>query len=141
MLRRIGYRAAATVFVFAGLWFVLGLLVLATPVPHALGIGSALFVAWLLLFLTVLALAGASLTMAAINGLFPPRARRTAGVAAARPASSRAPRGRRPDAPPATAATATHDADGRPLPWTQSPLPDRTPRRTTSHPRPGGQGR
>lgn len=133
MIRGIGYRTAVTVFVFAGLWFVLGLLMLASPIPHALGIGGAMFVAWLLLFLAMLALAGGSLTMAAINGVFPPpeprTVRRTVPANAAR-TSAAAGRGA-PDA-----ASATHDAEGRPLPWTQSPLPQRAPRRTPARQRP-----
>lgn len=132
MIRGIGYRAAATVFVFAGLWFVLGILTLMSPVPHALGIGDEMFVAWLLLFLVILATAGGSLTMAAINGLFPPSEM-------PRPARRRAERARGASGAPAAQpdTMATHDADGRPLPWTQSPLPQRPPRRTTAtHPRP-----
>jgi hypothetical protein len=130
MIRGIGYRTAATIFVFTGLWFILGLLMLASPVPHALGIGGAMFVAWLLLFLAMLALAGASLTMAAINGLFPPSEPRATRVVSPPPpvVAGRDPR--------ASAATATHDADGRPLPWTQSPLPERAPRRPGTRSRP-----
>jgi hypothetical protein len=132
MIRGIGYRTAATIFVFTGLWFVLGLLMLASPIPHALGIGGAMFVAWLLLFLAMLALAGASLTMAAINGLFPPAEPRAARAAVQQAATVSA---ARRDSH-AIAATATHDADGRPLPWTQSPLPERAPRRTSTRSRP-----
>jgi hypothetical protein len=135
MMRGIGYRAAATVFVFAGLWFVLGLLMLASPIPHALGIGSEMFVAWLLLFLAILAMAGGSLTMAAINGLFPPSempraARRRAERASREPVAAGY-------ASPHHDDNATHDAQGRPLPWTQSPLPPRPARRAVS-PRPRG---
>jgi hypothetical protein len=75
MLRRIGYRAAGTVFVFTALWFVLGLFLLSSPLPGALGIGGEFFVAWLLLFLGILALAGLVLCIAAINGIFPPNVR------------------------------------------------------------------
>ncbi len=71
MLRAIGYRAAITSFVFTGLWFVLGLLLLSTPAPGALGIAGGMFTAWLLLFFAILALAGLTLLIAAINGVFP----------------------------------------------------------------------
>lgn len=75
MIRRIGYRAALTAFVFTGLWFVLGLLLVSSPLPGALGIAGGLFTAWLLLFLAMLAGSGATLLVAAINGLFPPNVR------------------------------------------------------------------
>ena len=75
MLRRISYRTAATAFVFTGLWFVLGLFLLWTPIPHALGIRGELFAAWLVLFLLILAVAGLTLFVAGINGIFPPNVR------------------------------------------------------------------
>ncbi len=75
MLRRISYRTAATAFVFTGLWFVLGLFFLWTPVPHALGIRGELFAAWIVLFLLIMAVAGLTLFFAAINGIFPPNVR------------------------------------------------------------------
>jgi hypothetical protein len=75
MLRRISYRTAATAFVFTGLWFVLGLFLLWTPIPHVLGIRGALFPAWLILFLLELGVAGLTLFVAAINGMFPPNVR------------------------------------------------------------------
>jgi hypothetical protein len=74
-MRQIGYRAAATASVFTTLWFVLGLLLISTPLPGALGIGAQLFTAWLLLFLGILAVAGAVLVVASYNGLFPPNVR------------------------------------------------------------------
>jgi hypothetical protein len=111
MLRRITYRTAATAFVFTGLWFVLGLMALWSPVPGALGIRGQMSVAWLLLSFVILGGSGAMLTVAALNGIFP------AGQ----------PRGaRRRAAAPAAASTT---ADGRPLPWSGSPLPQRPPRR------------
>jgi hypothetical protein len=75
MLRRISYRTAATAFVFTGLWFGLGLFLLWTPIPHALGIRGELFAAWIILFLLVMAVAGLTLFVAAINGIFPPNVR------------------------------------------------------------------
>ncbi len=71
MLRRVDYRIAINLFVFTGLWFVIGAIVLWSPVPDALGIGGGLFVMWLLLFFGVLAVAGSALTLAAINVAFP----------------------------------------------------------------------
>jgi hypothetical protein len=112
MIRRISYRSAITAFVFTGLWFVLGLLLLWSPIPSALGIRGHMFIAWLALFLLILAGSGAMLTMASINGIFPPD--------------------ERPQPKPAPAATATHTADGQPQPWSKSPLPERPARRTLS---------
>lgn len=71
VLRRVDYRIAINLFVFTGLWFVIGAMLLWSPVPGALGIGSGLFVMWLLLFFGVLAVAGSALTIAAINVAFP----------------------------------------------------------------------
>ncbi len=75
MFRRIGYRAALTSFAFTALWLFLGLLLLSTPVPHALGIGSEMFVAWVLIFLAALAFSGLLLFIAALNGIFPQNVR------------------------------------------------------------------
>lgn len=72
MLRRISYRSAATAFVFTGLWFVIGLLLLLSPIPGALGIGRQMFAAWLVAFLLALGASGAALFLAAVNGIFPP---------------------------------------------------------------------
>jgi hypothetical protein len=119
MIRRISYRSAATAFVFTGLWFVLGLLLLWSPIPSALGIRGQMLVAWLLLFLMILAGSGAMLTLASINSIFPqserPQPHRSA-------TASRA----------AAVAGAMRTSDGKPLPWTQSPLPQRPLRRTTT---------
>jgi hypothetical protein len=82
VLRRIGYRQAVTMFAFTGMWFIFGLIVVWSPIPGALGIGDEMLFAWGLLFLVVLAIAGASLTLAAINGLFPPAPRPVARRAA-----------------------------------------------------------
>ena len=131
MIRRIGYRTAATAFVFAGLWFLIGLVALVSPIPGALGIGGEMLLAWGLLFLVILGAAGVTLVLAAINGLFPPDAP-SPGAGAIRQSAP-------PAASRITATTAgppTHDADGRPLPWSTSPLPDRVPRRTTTATRP-----
>ncbi len=70
-MRRIGYRTVVNAFAFTGLWFVLGLVLLWTPVPHALGIRGQMFVAWLMLFFAMLAVAGLMLMLAALNGMFP----------------------------------------------------------------------
>ena len=132
-------------FVFTGLWFGIGVVLLMTPIPGALGIGDQMFVAWLLLFLTILALSGATLTMAAINGMFPQGhglAASTAAAAVSAPAvAANAPAvaanapiiapaiaGAAANAPAGTPAQssaddATTDGDGNPLPWSQSPLP------------------
>jgi len=74
-MRRISYRTAATAFVFAGLWFAIGLFLLWTPLPGALGIRGGLFTAWLLLFFAILALSGLTLVIASINGIFPSNVR------------------------------------------------------------------
>ena len=118
MLRQINYRNAATMFVFTALWFVIGLVLLKTPIPGARGIRGTMLVAWLLLLFVILALSGATLTLAAINGIFPAQR----GRAAAPPAVAA------PAAPPASD-DATTDAEGKPLPWTQSPLPAGSSRR------------
>jgi hypothetical protein len=130
MLRRVSYRSAATAFVFAGLWFVLGLVVLVSPIASALGIWRELFFAWTVVFLIVLAVAGGSLTIAAYNGLFPPAEqpmRPPPGAAPAHRTSVAA-------SPPAT--SPGFDADGRPLPWTGPALPERAPRRPRPQTRP-----
>jgi hypothetical protein len=130
MIRRISYRAAATAFVFTGLWFVIGLVLLWSPIPSVLGIDGPMFVAWLLLLLVILAGSGAMLTLASINGVFPPAER---------------PRARRPAPAPSVSpvAQASRTPDGKPLPWTSSPLPQRPARRssTTAPIRPPSPGR
>jgi hypothetical protein len=89
MLRSVTYRQAFNAFLFTGLWFVLGAVVLWSPVPGALGIGGAMFGAWLLLFFGALGVSGLLLTAAALNGAFPPRSsrpeRRRSAQAARRP--------------------------------------------------------
>jgi hypothetical protein len=90
-MRRVTYRLAATAFVFLGLWFVLGFLVLSSSIPGALGIAPRLFVVWLLLLFLIMGVAGGLLAAAAYNGLFPPdrprlrRGRRAQAPAARRP--------------------------------------------------------
>jgi hypothetical protein len=118
MIRRISYRSAATAFVFTGLWLVLGLLLLWSPIPSALGIRGQMLVAWLVLFLIILGGSGAVLTLASINGIFPP--------------ASPPRRAARPAHIPAPTPTAMRTPDGQPMPWTQSPLPQRPLRRTTT---------
>ena len=115
MIRRVSYRSAVTAFVFAGLWFVLGLLLLWSPVPGALGIRGNMTMAWLLLFLVIFAGAGATLTLASYNGIFP---------SDDAPAPTPQPQEQQPE-PLVT-------PDGKPLPWTQSPLPSRPAKRAAS---------
>ena len=128
MIRRVSYRFAVTAFVFAGLWFVLGLLLLWSPIPGALGIRGSLVLAWLFLFLVIFAGAGATLTLASYNGIFPPDDA---------PAPRPQPQVHQPE-PLVT-------PDGRPMPWTQSPLPSRHAKRpantttTALRPRPSEQ--
>ena len=114
MIRRVSYRSALTAFVFAGLWFVLGLLLLWSPIPGALGIRTQMLLAWLFLFLIILAGSGAMLTLASYNGIFPP---------------DEAPA---PIAPPAVQAEPLVTPDGKPMPWTQSPLPARPAKRAAN---------
>ena len=118
MIRRISYRSAVTAFVFTGLWFALGLLLLWSPILSALGIRGQMLVAWLLLFFVMLAGSGAMLTIASFNGIFPPDER-----AAPRRAIA-APRAQAPE-PMVT-------PDGKPMPWMESPLPQRPARRGAS---------
>ena len=81
MFRRIGYRAALTSFAFTALWLFFGLLLLSTPVPHALGIGGEMFVAWVLIFLVALGCSGLLLFIAALNGIFPQNVRAPSSAA------------------------------------------------------------
>ena len=78
MLRQVTYRTAVNMIIFTTLWFIIGALVMWSPVPGALGISGGFFVAWLFLFFTVLAATGASLSLAAWNGIFPPSQNRSA---------------------------------------------------------------
>ncbi len=92
-MRRISYKTALTALFFVGAWFVLGFLFLMTPIPGALGIGGALFQAWILVFIVALGISGAMLTMASINGLFPrvvkpPKKRATPTTTATRTTTS-----------------------------------------------------
>ena len=71
-MRSVSYRTAAFAFIFTSLWFIIGLLLLWSPIPGALGIHGEMFVAWLLLFFVILAGSGITLILASINGAFPP---------------------------------------------------------------------
>jgi hypothetical protein len=71
MLRSVSYRLAVQLFVFTGLWLAIGMVVLWSPVPGALGIEGGFFVLWLLLFFALLAISGGALTLAGLNGAFP----------------------------------------------------------------------
>jgi hypothetical protein len=92
MLRRISYRTAVNLFVFTGLWLLIGAVIMWTPVPGTLGISGAFFVLWLMLFFAILAVAGATLTAAAINGAFPPSPTRSQRRRDARQAEAMPPR-------------------------------------------------
>ncbi len=72
MIRRVSYRAAVTGLFFSACWLVLGFLFLMTPIPDALGIGSGLTQIWIVTFFVALGVSGSMLTLAAINGIFPP---------------------------------------------------------------------
>lgn len=69
-MRRVSYRSAATAFVFTGLWFVLGVVFLLSPIAGSLGIRAEMFTAWLLLFFAALAVSGGMLLAASLHGLF-----------------------------------------------------------------------
>jgi hypothetical protein len=116
MLRRIGYRDAFTALIFTGLWFALGLILLFSGIPTSVGIGREMFTAWLLLFFAISAVAGGMLTMAAINGIWPPVERPPQRPSRRTPAEKATP------APQPA-------ADTTPLPWSTSPLPQRGTRR------------
>ncbi len=94
VLRSVRYRQAAIAFVFTSLWFVLGFLLLWSPLPGALRIHSMMLAAWLLFFFVMLAFDGIVLMLASVNSAFPPASRRRArlpGAAAAPPAGARRP--------------------------------------------------
>ncbi len=76
MLRRVTYRTAANAFVFASLWFLIGIFLLWTPAPSALDIRGQFFIVWLLLFFVILGGAGGALILASFNSAFPPANRR-----------------------------------------------------------------
>ena len=75
-MRRLRYRHAAISLVFTSLWFVLGFILLWSPIPGALHIHSMMLGAWLLLFFAMLAISGLVLMAASFNGAFPPGGRR-----------------------------------------------------------------
>lgn len=85
MIRRVSYRAAVTGLVFSACWLVVGFLFLMTPIPDALGIGSQLIQIWIVTFFIALGVSGGMLTLAAINGIFPPVVRAPARRAASLP--------------------------------------------------------
>jgi len=87
MMRSVTYRQAFNAFLFTGLWFAFGAIVLWSPLPGALGIGGEMFAAWVLLFFGALAVSGVLLTLAALNGAFPrrPSSHRRTAAAARRP--------------------------------------------------------
>lgn len=67
---QVSYRSAATAFVFTGLWFVLGIVFLFSPIAGSLGIRAEMFTAWLLLFFVAMGASGAMLLLASLHGLF-----------------------------------------------------------------------
>ncbi len=71
-MRHLTYRQAITAFFFSGCWIVLGFLFLLSSIPGSLGIAAGLIEVWLVITFLTIAVSGAILTMAAINGLFPP---------------------------------------------------------------------
>lgn len=94
MLRSVRYRQAAIAFVFTSLWFVLGFLLLWSPLPGALGIHSMFLAAWVLFFFLLLAFDGVMLILASLNSAFPPSSPRRARYAdAAAPNTGRRPVG------------------------------------------------
>jgi hypothetical protein len=124
-MRGIGYRAAATAFVFTGLWFTFGVLLFVSGLPSVLGIGRPMFVLWLLLFFVILGISGMMLIIASFNGLFSLGGglsrREPAGYAAA-PARTRSVASPSPPPPALGEGRTGHEP---PLPWSASPLPDR----------------
>lgn len=93
-MRRFRYRHAAIALVFTSLWFVLGFLLLWSPVPGALHIHSMLLAAWLLLFFAMLAISGGVMMAASFNGIFPPGGPRRRIAGARQPAQQARPAGR-----------------------------------------------
>ena len=77
-MRRVDYRTAVYGFLIAFFWLVLGAILLCSPVPRALDIAWQFFAVWMVLFFLIAGVAGALLTVAALNGAFPggPRSRR-----------------------------------------------------------------
>lgn len=86
-MRRLSYRHALTALFFTACWLIFGFLFLMTPIPDALGVGGQLIGAWIALFFVFLGLSGALLTLAAVNGIFPPKGR-SVRRPAARPSQS-----------------------------------------------------
>src|SRR5437868_2494609 len=105
-MRSVSYRTAAFAFIFTSLWFIIGLLVLWSPIPSAMGIHTEMLVAWLLLFFVILGASGATLILASINAAFPRRRRST-------PRSPVAARGRAVTAPAAERGSRTSRSQTR----------------------------
>ena len=74
-MRRISYRHAFTAFFFTACWLIFGFLFLMTPFPDSLGVTGQMLAAWIVLFFLFMAVAGSMLTLASINGIWPPVAR------------------------------------------------------------------
>lgn len=71
-IRSVDYRLAVNAFIFTGLWFVIGAVLLWSPIPGSLGIDNEMFAVWLVLFFLAMAASGSLLTIASLNAVFPP---------------------------------------------------------------------
>src|SRR5262245_41755235 len=80
-MRRVTYRTAAFAFIFTSLWFIIGFVLLWSPIFSAMGIERGMFGAWLLLFFTTLGASGITLVVASFNAAFPPIRRAPPNVA------------------------------------------------------------
>jgi len=89
LIRQVDYRAAAYAFIFTGLWFVLGALLLWVELPSAMGIGGEFFAMWLIIFFLALGASGFVLSAAALNAAFPPVETRAVRRRATRQAPAR----------------------------------------------------
>lgn len=88
-MRHLTYRQAMTAFIFTASWGVLGFLFLLSPIPGSLGVAGGLIEVWLVVSFAATAISGALLTLAALNGLFPPADAAAAPYRPAEPAPVR----------------------------------------------------
>ena len=89
-MRRLSYRHAVMAFFFTACWLILGFVFLMTPLPDALGVTGQMLAAWILLFFVFMGISGAMLTLAALNGIWPP-AQITARRTTSRPVAATVP--------------------------------------------------